>query len=316
MTNLFTPFQGFSSAFHYLFTLQIVEKLRKSTLLQKTFSLFTEKIYRKIKMQHHNTTCIATFIKECLATFANRNYSKKSISSYQWAMDRFAKHLDSIGVKRVQDVNRHHLEEYRLHMIEQGLAGSTIHIYLRGVQHLFKYLEKKQLIFINPARELAFPLKERRLGRVPSEEEVKEVLAQPDLTTPIGIRDRAVLEVFYTCGLRLEEMTRLTLSDLDIRQAVLRVMGKGRKERILPLGKQAVFWLKKYIELSRPKLCTDQNENSLWVSMRGSRLRYVSIADLLRKYGEMTGMSFRLTPHCLRRACATHMLRGGVLDVN
>ncbi|MCP4120726.1 MAG: tyrosine-type recombinase/integrase [Bacteroidetes bacterium] len=250
-----------------------------------------------------------------MAVLLNRKYSNKTIEAYSNALVRFGHYLHSIGVGRVQDVVCHHLDGYRLRMVEEGLSNATIYLYLRSVRYLFKYLEENQHVFINPAGNLALPTCKRKLGRVPTEEEVKKVLAQPNPITLVGIRDRAMLEVFYTCGLRLKEMVGLTIFSPDTGQSTLRLLGKGNKERIVPLGKEAVFWLKKYMESVRPKLCKDLDEKGLWISKTGTRLSRGSIANMVRLYGKSAGLSHRLSCHCLRRACATHMLRGGAHPV-
>ncbi len=315
-SNLFTPFQGFAPAFHYLFTLDIAGKPRKSTLLQKTFSLFMGKIYRETKMSLHNQHFIADTIKEYLLSLAARKYSKKSIVTYEKGLNKFTLFLGGLKVERVQNVSKKQLESFRSYLVNAGLADNTIYIYLRSVRNLFGFLEDNQQIFLNPAQDLEMPQGTRKLGVVPREEEIAKILAQPNPSKPVGIRDRALIEVAYSCGLRKAELAGLTIFDPDIKQGTLRIVkGKGKKERVVPLGKQAVFWLKKYQEKTRPHFCKDLNEHGLWIGKYGAKLSYARIGKLISEYAAEAGLANRVTPHALRRACATHMLRGGAHPV-
>ncbi len=315
MTNLFTPFQRFAPAFHYLFTLCFSRKVQNVNMIQKTFSLFTGKNNRIIKMSVHNLPHITGAIKECLDGMAARKYSKKSIDTYEKGLNRFVLFVGSIGIERPQDVNRKQLDSFRLDLVDAGLADATIYLYLRSVRTFFSFLEENQQIFQNPAADLQLPKCQRKLGTVPSEKEMKKLLAQPNPATPVGLRDRTLLEVAYSCGLRKAELASLTIFDPDIKQGTIRIMGKGKKERVVPLGKQAIFWLRRYLEKTRPCLSKDINEHGLWIGKYGARLSYARIDKLIREYGAEANLSGKISAHGLRRACATHMLRGGAHPV-
>ncbi len=266
-------------------------------------------------MSVHNQPCIIGGIKEYMTSLGARKYSKKSIVTYKNGLNRFVLFVSSIGIERPQDVTREQLESFRLHLVNAGLADATTYLYLRSVRTLFNFLEENQQIFLNPAADLQLPQCQRKLGSVPSEEDIKKLLAQPDPAKPVGLRDRALLEVAYSCGLRRAELTNLSIFDPDLKQGTIRIMGKGSKERVVPLGKQATLWLKKYLEQTRTQLCKDLNEHGLWISKYGAKLSYARIDKLIREYGAEANLSCKISAHALRRACATHMLRNGAHPV-
>ena len=265
---------------------------------------------------HSQVSIIVECLKECLTGLRKRNFSPHSIGVYGRGFNNFADFLSSLEVSRVQDVTFEHLTQYHLYCLDQKLSDGTINLYIRCVRRLFNFLEENQYIFINPARELIIPKYELKLLPVPSEEEIKRLLMQPNTATPMGIRDRALLETAYSCGARIEELTGLSIFDPDIKQGTVRIMGKGRKERVVPLGKKAVFWIKCYMEDVRPKVCKKLDENALWISMRkGAGLTHHRIDQLIREYARMAKIPVPVSVHSLRRSCATHMLRAGAHPV-
>jgi integrase/recombinase XerD len=261
---------------------------------------------------HSQDSIIVESIKECLTGLRKLNYRPTSIELYEKGFRNFEGFLTTVAVSRIQDVTFEHLHQYHLSLMDKELSDATITLYLRCVRRLFSFLEENHSIFINPARELIIPRYALKLQPVPSEEEIKQLLMQPNTDTPLGIRDRALLETAYSCGARLEELTELTILAPDITQGTLRIMGKGRKERVVPLGKKAVFWMKCYMEEVRLHLCKNLDENALWISRgKGAKLSYHRIDQLIREYAKMAKIPIAVSAHSLRRSCATHMLRAG-----
>jgi len=151
-----------------------------------------------------------------------------------------------------------------------------------------------------------------KLVPVPNEEDIRKLMEQPDLGTAAGVRDRALLEVGYSTALRLSELAGLNLADPNLKDATVRVLGKGSKERVVPLGRQAISWLEEYVGKARPELLTaSPDEPALWLGGMGRRFHVLLIGKMMRDYGKRAGIACGITPHALRRACATHMLRGG-----
>ena len=208
------------------------------------------------------------------------------------------------------------LEQYRRVLIDDGLADSSMVVYLRAVLHLFRFLEEGQEIFTNPAKGMIIPKARGRLMPVPTQDQVKSLLAVPDPASLAGIRDRAIMETLYSSGVRLAELVGMDIFDMNIRQGHVRVLGKGDCERVVPLGRQAVFWTKKYLSNVRPVFCKKRpDERALWLGRMGKRFNPLIVERLLKAYSIEAGISPTITPHSLRRACATHMLQNNAHPV-
>ena len=182
---------------------------------------------------------------------------------------------------------------------------------MRAVRTFFKYLHEKQRIFLNPADGLIVGTPDRMLQRVPTEDEVRKLLSQPDTAKPEGIRNRAILEVAYSAGLRRNELAAMRLEDVSPDVTSLRVHGKGGKERVVPLGRRAGIWLRKYLKEVRPVLLSGNDTDALWLKRPGRPLGDEGIAMMARHCTASAGIKPPLTLHSLRRACATHMLQNG-----
>ncbi len=259
----------------------------------------------------HSRTFDKTPIDGFLQSLSARNYSLKSINSYGNALDRLIEYLESEDVLRVQDVTLNHLESYRLHLIDRELSNATQYQYLRCNRFFFGYLEETHQIFINPAQNLIIPKYKRKLQQVPSVDDIKRLLDQPDVSIPTGIRDKAFLETVYSCGLRREEAVFINLHDPDLKDGLIKVNGKGNNERVLPIGDIAKHWIKKYIIEARPQLLRNPEEKALWITERGLRLSYSTVDKLITRYALSAGITSQFSTHSLRRACATHMLNNG-----
>jgi len=268
------------------------------------------------KHEHHKQGRIDKLVAAHLDAMRARKYSVKTIKAYAGPLNRFVLYLAERGIERVQDVTSRDIEQYQLALLDHGFKEATQSGYLRAVRDFFKYLEKSQHIFTNPAAELTIGRGCRDLQPVPTEADVKRLLAQPDLSKPVGVRDRAILETLYSTALRLEELVSLNVYDPIMKQARLRVLGKGSKERVVPLGKQAVRWLKLYLKDVRPGWIKDPDESALWLGVRGGRrLHPIQIQHDIKQYSEEAKTSVPISAHALRRACATHMLRNGAHPV-
>jgi integrase/recombinase XerD len=255
---------------------------------------------------------ISHLVADYLDSLRLRRLSPKTIEVYSRALDRFVQFLKKQARERVQDVTAADLEAYRLALVEGNLAPASIEIYLRSMRQFFSWLESSQILFLNPAAGLVIPAPERKLLPVPSEEEIRRLLVQPNVHTNCGLRDRALLETAYSTGARGKELCGLQLKDLDLEQGLVRVLGKGKKQRMLPLGQEAVRWLKQYIAEARAKLLKGRtDESALWLTTRGTPLGYMPWAQLLRRHVQGASLTTPVSPHSIRRACATHMLRHG-----
>ena len=249
-----------------------------------------------------------------------RNYSPASVSSYCGHLSGFFGYLREEKVEDMKRVTRDLLHQYQARIAGvqtqagKGYSVSTIALKTRALKRFFEYLEETNRILINPAEHLKEPRRGSRLPRaVLTREEARKILDQPDLSSMTGIRDRAILEVFYSTGIRLEEMTRLTLYDCDLQGGFLRVnRGKFARDRVVPLGKHAARLLKGYITRVRP-LHTKSNraEGCLFVNQSGVPLSKQVIQLMVRRYARQSGIQKKVTPHVFRHTFATELVRNG-----
>lgn len=251
-------------------------------------------------------------IRDYLQDLKLKRYRPRTIGTQKNALKQFNAFLSAHQRGRVCDITEADVEMYRRKVMSSHLALNTVVSYLTAIQSLFKYLEDRQELFINPAASLIIPIRKRRLQPVPTEDEVKKILARPDVSTPSGIRDRALLETLYGSGVRVTELRMMDIYDVNLKQGLARVLGKGEKERMVPLSRLSIFWTNAYLNDVRPGFAKHNPGNpALWMGPRGSRLHLLSIERNIHDYGIKAGIKCPVTPHALRRACATHMLRNG-----
>lgn len=251
-----------------------------------------------------------------------KNYSKASISHYTESnLQSFFEYLKESGITDIKRVTRDILNAYQLMLTEhrdretgKGYTTSTISVKIRAVKRFFEYLESSSHILVNPAEYLKEPKKESRLPRVIlTGDEVRKLLEQPNLSTMWGIRDRTFLEVFYSTGIRLEELVNLTIFDCDLQGGMLRVnKGKFAKDRVVPLGRHAVRFLKEYITHVRPHYTRANKQiRNLFVSQLGTPLSKQVVEIKVRTYAKKAGIKKKVTPHVLRHTFATELVKNG-----
>ena len=251
-----------------------------------------------------------------LAALKRRRYSAKTLQTYGHALQNFTSFLAAEQVETLQDVSVETVETYRLHLIERGLAPASLEVFMRAVRLLFNWMEETGQLFLNPCRSLIVPNPGRKLLPVPTEEDIRKLLAQPNVSTAKGTRDRALIEVAYASGARREELVRMTIFDPDLKAQTVRVQGKGSKERVVPLGRHAAHWLKQYLDHARPKLLAGKiDQEALWLGNSGTPQGGQSLNLQVKVHARAAGTSVPVTLHALRRACATHMLQRGAHPV-
>ncbi len=249
-----------------------------------------------------------------LESLRQQRQSERTVDSAGFAFTHLAAFLASAG-KGPIEVTTDDLDQFRQKLSNEGLAPMSADLILRHTRRFFRWLAQTGQIFLDPAALWSLPKPERPMMSAPTEKQVNDLLAQPDLSRPKGIRDRALIETAYSTGARLEELGCMTIFDPDLEKGLLRVLGKGRKERMLPLGRQAVHWLTEYIRGARPKLAAGKlNEDRLWLGADGRPISGPGIRVMLRQYARAAGLP-PISPHSLRRACATHMLQHGAHPV-
>lgn len=255
--------------------------------------------------------------REYLALLESRSYSTESVRKRWDCMRRFLLYLEARKIERMQDVDLKLLEDYQHCLVEHGYSASIMESAMRTVKLFYRFLEDKNLVFDNPSIRIRIQKTPVVLGTVLTEREVQRMLAVPDLTRPIGIRDRAMLETLYSTGIRREEASRNTVFDVDLDHATLRVTGKGRKQRLLPLGKHAVKFLGIYLREARPKMLPKftASPDALWLDRNRTEMTKTSISHVVNRHARKAGIGKQVNTHALRRTMATHLLRNGAHPV-
>ncbi|KUO50519.1 MAG: recombinase XerD [Desulfitibacter sp. BRH_c19] len=239
-----------------------------------------------------------------------RALADNTLSSYLSDLEMFIAFLEEKDLNSVELLNNQHLIEYILFLKASNKAPATISRNRAAIKTFFKFLVNEGILDNNPSETLQSPRLSRKLPQTLSMEQIDILLQRPRVKTTIGLRDRAMLEVLYASGLRVTELTSLNLSDLELNQGFIRCFGKGSKERIVPLGSMAIFFVTQYLEQARVKLIKKPGEKSLFVNSMGNRLTRQGLWKIIKKYAKGAGVS-EITPHTFRHSFATHLLENG-----
>ena len=254
-----------------------------------------------------------------------RNYAPGTLTSWALALRFFREWAHERGLVRVDEITRPILESYQRALArtrrrarggqaaDEPLAWSTQAVRLGALREWFRWLTRQNLILHNPASELELPRPQRRLPPAAlTPEELARLFAVPDLADPLGLRDRAMLEVLYATGLRRAELCALSCPDVNLERGTLTVrQGKGRKDRVVPLGAGAVAWLRRYLDEARPRLVVGPRERALFLSGYGEAFSPDVLTGMVSAWMKRAGLEKRGSCHLLRHTCATHMHEGG-----
>ena len=240
-----------------------------------------------------------------------KGLSQNTLDSYQRDLKALTKWLDESN-RSLQSVRREDLLKYLADRMGSGIKARSTARALSCLRSFYRYLLREKVIKVDPTLRIDNPKLGRPLPDSLTESDVERLLAAPDLTTPIGIRDRAMLEVLYACGLRVTEFVSLRLTDMNLRQGVLRVMGKGSKERLVPLGEEAISWLQRFIQESRDELLKKNlSEDVVFPSNQGKMMTRQTFWHRIKIHAQDAGIKKKLSPHTLRHAFATHLVNHG-----
>jgi len=222
----------------------------------------------------------------------------------------FLTFLEEKGITSPGEVDRTLLREYLTYLVDLGLVKASLARKLSAIRAFYRYLVREGILPTNPIERAASPKLDKRLPEFLTATEMALLLGAPDLSTPQGLRDRAVIEMLYASGLRVSELVNLDLTDLNLGTAEIRVWGKGAKERVVLMGRPAVAALRSYISQARPQL-KGERKGALFINRYGKRLPERRIQKLLLHYAARAGIDKRVHPHVLRHTFATHLLDGG-----
>ena len=195
--------------------------------------------------------------------------------------------------------------------LDNGYKARSTARFLSGLRGFYRFLLRESVIEVDPTLQVELPQLGRPLPKSLSETDVEALLAAPELDDPIGLRDRAMLEVLYACGLRVTELVSLTLEQVNLRQGVLRVFGKGSKERLVPMGEEAIVWVERYLREARPFLLDGKPSDVRFPSLRGEQMTRQTFWHRIKHQARVAGIVKPLSPHTLRHAFATHLLNHG-----
>jgi len=262
---------------------------------------------------------LAGLVAEYLEWLADHGYSEWTVHHRQSYLKRFLAWCEERGIVGPGDLTRPLLERYQRWVAHrEGKDGKSLSFHaqyqhIESLRALCRWLSKQRYVLYNPAAELVLPKLGRRLPKaVLTAAEVERLLNVPDVSTPLGVRDRAVLEVFYSTGIRRGEMVSLGIPDVDFERGTLMVrQGKGKKDRLIPVGERALAWTRRYLEEVRPQLATLPDEGILFLTKYGQPFTRNGISTLVRRLVRRSGIGKEGSCHMLRHTMATVMLEGG-----
>jgi integrase/recombinase XerD len=244
-----------------------------------------------------------------------RGLSRNTLEAYRSDLQQYGDYLGRIDVDPLRvtptDVAGFISELATGREGKAPVGPSTLQRKIACLRSFYRHLRREQLIDHDPTAELRPPRSPGRLPKVLSRDEVNRLLAQPQGTSPAALRDRALLETMYACGLRATEAVTLELSDLDLETGILRARGKGSKERLVPVGSKAIETLDVYLARGRPRLVGLSDELRVFVNLRGKGLSRQGLYKIVQGHARSAGLEHRMSPHTLRHTFATHLLAGG-----
>ena len=253
------------------------------------------------------------FLKEYLTILRyEKNLSENTTKSYQTDLTKFCTYLKEKNVTDLNDVTSNIITKYFELQRLEGIDSSTTARYMSSVKGFFRFLEDNNYIQKNPTEKLSSVKKARKLPSVLTFAEIEKILDIPKTDDTAGLRDKAILETFYSSGLRVSELINLKINDLFFDDEVIRVLGKGSKERIVPIGSSAIKWIKQYLTRSRPLLeKKSKSQNFVFLNKRGTKLSRMWIWKIVNNCANEAGITKEIHPHTFRHSFATHLLEGG-----
>ncbi len=240
-----------------------------------------------------------------------RGLAQNTLESYGRDLKQFKEYLNCRKKDIIHDSNKDIIMDYLETLQEKGRAVSTISRNLAAIKSFYQYLVRERFLEKDPAIHLESPKLEKKLPRILSISEVEQLLKQPNLQFPNGIRDKAMLELLYATGIRVTELISLNISDVNLEMGYIKCYGKGSKERIVPLGSIAAKCVQEYISKGRNKLVRTYEEPALFVNHHGNRLTRQGFWKIIKKYAHEASIVKEITPHTLRHSFATHLLENG-----
>ncbi len=240
-----------------------------------------------------------------------KGLSKNTIEAYSHDLNRFFTYLTKKGIRDIARAGKFDVRAFLLDLNRQELSAKTVVRNLIAIRSFFRFLVQEGFLQSNPVEELASPKTAKTLPEILTLGEVERLLEQPNPKTPLGMRDRAMLEMLYATGMRVSELVRLPMNQVNLEGGYVLLYGKGSKERIVPIGMEAIKWVTLYLKMARENLMKGREGNPLFVTRSGKGMSRQRFWRNLKGYGVRAGIRKRLTPHLLRHSFASHLLERG-----
>jgi len=244
------------------------------------------------------------------AVWAERGLSENTLNSYRYDLSQLALHLENKN-RTLFDAGREDILHFLATQVQAGRSPRSLSRYLSSFRQFYQWLLREGRIQKDPSALIESPKLGRGLPKALSEQQVVGLLEAPDVDTPLGLRNRTMLELMYATGLRVSELVNLEVVNLGISQGVVRVMGKGGKERLVPLGEEALSWMQRYLRESRPALMKGGDCPLVFVTARKAGMTRQAFWHAIRKCAVIAGIAQAVSPHMLRHSFATHLLNHG-----
>ncbi|MBX5463841.1 MAG: site-specific tyrosine recombinase XerD [Steroidobacteraceae bacterium] len=244
------------------------------------------------------------------AVWMERGLSSNTLAAYRADLTALSRWLAERGVP-IMKTTRADLQDFIAYRVNAGARPRSTARQLSSFRRFFRYLLREGAIKEDPTAQIAMPKIGRSLPKSLTEEEVEALLAAPAVNDPLGNRDRTMLEVLYATGLRVSELVNLRGTQVNLNQGVIRIMGKGNRERLIPLGEEAVRWLTEFSRGPRAEILLERQTDYLFPTRRGDRMTRQAFWHIIKRYARKAGVNKELSPHTLRHAFATHLLNHG-----
>ncbi len=244
------------------------------------------------------------------AVWMERGLSANTLAAYRADLTALARWLADRGQSIIR-TSRGDLQEFIAHRVHTGARPRSTARQLSSFRRFFRFLLREGVIRDDPTAQIAMPKIGRSLPKSLTEEEVESLLNAPLVQDPLGHRDRTMLEVLYATGLRVSELVNLKIGQVNLNQGVIRIVGKGNRERLIPLGEEAVRWLKEFFAGPRSEILLDRTTDFLFPTRRGDRMTRQAFWHIIKRYARKAEVDKELSPHTLRHAFATHLLNHG-----
>ncbi|HEV8646379.1 MAG TPA: site-specific tyrosine recombinase XerD [Burkholderiales bacterium] len=247
----------------------------------------------------------------CDTLWLEEGLSRNTLESYRRDLRLFAVWLASERGKTLLNAERVDLLGYLAHKFQRQAKPRSAARLLSSLKRLYQFLLREGRITADPTLRVEAPKLPRSLPKGLTEEDIERLLAAPDVETPRGLRDKAMLEALYASGLRVSELVSVGVAQVSQDMGVVRIVGKGSKERLVPLGDEALAWIRRYVAQARPEILDGKRTDALFVTARGGSMTRQAFWHLIRRYAAKAGLSKLISPHTLRHAFATHLLNHG-----